>query len=174
VLEPYIPYLIERWNAGCRNGTALWKEIIERGYTGKRVTVFSFVTRLRKALGIPAKNRTIRTGKVAEPDARPLTPRTVVWQVLERPDKHDAATIQRIAKFRQAHADLDAAITLTEGFAMLIRTRDPAVLDPWLEHGCGQHTQAVPELCRQLASRLRCGARGNRATVEHRPGGGQH
>jgi transposase len=133
VLDPYIPYLIERWNAGCRNGTALWKEIIERGYTGKRVTVFSFVTRLRKALGIPAKNRTIRTGQVAEPDARPLTPRTAVWQVLERPDKRDAATIQHIAKLRQAHPDLDEAITLTEGFATLIRTRDPAVFDPWLE-----------------------------------------
>ncbi len=94
VLDPYISYLIERWNAGCRNGTALWKEIIEQGYTGKRVTVFSFVTRLRKALGIPAKNRTIQTGKVAAPDARPLTPRTAVWQVLERPEKRDATTIQ--------------------------------------------------------------------------------
>lgn len=33
VLDPFIPYLIERWNAGCRNGTTLWKELIERGYT---------------------------------------------------------------------------------------------------------------------------------------------
>lgn len=30
LLDPYIPYLIERWNAGCRTGTLLWKEIIER------------------------------------------------------------------------------------------------------------------------------------------------
>jgi hypothetical protein len=56
---------------GCRNGTALWKEIVEQGYTGKRSTIFSFVTRLRKALGIPAKNRSIRAGKVAVPEERP-------------------------------------------------------------------------------------------------------
>ena len=133
IRDSYIPYLIARWNAGCRNGTVLWKEIIERGYTGKRVTVFSFVTRLRKALGIPAKNRTIRTGKVAQPDERPLTPRTAVWQVLQRPDKRDEATTQRIVKLRQAHPDLDEAISLTESFATLIRTRDPAMLDPWLD-----------------------------------------
>lgn len=133
VLDRYIPYLIERWNAGCRNGTALWKEIIERGSTGKRVTVFSFVTRLRKALGIPAKNRTIQTGKVAAPATRPLTPRTAVWQVLERPEKRDETTIQCIATLRQAHPELAEAITLSEGFATLIRTHDPAVLDSWLD-----------------------------------------
>ena len=138
------------------------------------MTVFSFVTRLRKALGIPAKNRTIRTGKVAEPDARPLTPRTVVWQVLERPDKHDAATIQRIAKFRQAHADLDAAITLTEGFAMLIRTRDPAVRDPWLEQAAASTLKPFRSFAASLRRDYDAGTRGNRATVEHRPGGGQH
>jgi transposase len=133
VLDPFIPYLIERWNAGCRNGTALWQEISERGYTGKRVTVFSFVTRLRKALGIPAKNRTIQGGTVVLPAERPLTPRNAVWQVLQRPEKRDAATEQRLERLRQAHADLDAAITLTEGLATLIRTRDPVALDRWLE-----------------------------------------
>lgn len=133
ILDPFIPYLIERWNAGCRNGTTLWKEIVERGYSGKRVTVFSFVTRLRKALGIPAKNRTIRDGTVAVPEERPLTPRSAVWQVLMRPEKRDEATDTRLEKLRQAHAELDKAISLTEGFATLIRTRDPAALDHWLD-----------------------------------------
>jgi len=113
VLDPFIPYVIERWNAGCRNGTTVWKEIAARGYTGKRVTVFSFITRLRKALGIPAKNRTIRDGKVAVPEERPLTPRSAVRQVLQRPEKRDEVTEQRLAHLRQAHPELDAAITLT-------------------------------------------------------------
>ena len=133
MLEPFIPYLIERWNAGCRTGTVLWQEIRERGYTGKRVTVFSFVTRLRKALGIPAKNRTVRAGKVAVPVEQPLTPRSAVWQVLQRPEKRDEATKERLQKLRQVHADVDKAITLTEGFATLIRARDPAALDRWLK-----------------------------------------
>lgn len=133
VLEPFIPYLVERWNAGCRNGTALWKELGERGYTGKRGTVLTFVTRLRRALGIPTGKRTILDGKVVVPEPRPLTPRNAVWQVLQRPEKQDEATEERIRKLRQAHLELDEAITLTEGFATLIRARDPASLDGWLE-----------------------------------------
>lgn len=133
VLEPFIPDLIERWNAGCRNGTVLWKEIIERGDTGKRVTVFSFITRLRKALGIPAKNRTIQDGKVAVPEERLLTPRSAVWQVLKRPEKRDEATDERLKKLRQVHTDVHEAISLTEDFATLIRTRDCAALDHWLD-----------------------------------------
>lgn len=133
VLDPFIPYLVERWNAGCRNGTTLWKEIIERGYTGKRVTVFGFVTRLRKALGIPAKKRTIQDGKVAVPEERPLTPRSAVWLVMQRPEKRDEKMKAQIDTLRQLHPDLEAAITLTESFATLIRTRDPLALDRWLD-----------------------------------------
>jgi transposase len=132
VLDPFIPYLIERWNAGCRTGTALWKELIVHGYTGKRVTVFSFVTRLRKALGIPTKQRARRDGIVVVPEQRPLTPRNAVWQVLQRPEERDDLTVERIGKLREAHPDLEEAITLTEDFATLVRTRDPAALDRWL------------------------------------------
>jgi transposase len=132
VLDPYIPYLLERWNAGCRSGTLLWQEITERGYAGKRVTVFSFVTRLRKALGIPTKKRTTGDDTVIVLEQRPLTPRTAIWPVLQRPEKRDEATTQCIAKMREAHAELDEAISLTEGFAKLIRARDPVALDTWL------------------------------------------
>ena len=112
VRDPFIPYLIERWNAGCRTGTVLWQEIRARGYTGKRVTVFSFVTRLRKALGIPAKNRTIHAGTLTVPAERPLTPRSAVWQVLQPPEKRDDAIDERLQQLRQVHADVDEAITL--------------------------------------------------------------
>jgi len=162
VLEPFIPYLIERWNAGCRNGTALWQELAERGYTGKRVTVFSFVTRLRKALGIPAKNRTIQDGKVAVLDERPLTPRSAVWQVLQRPEKRDEATDERIGKLRQAHPDLDEAITLTAGFATLVRTRNPAALDRWLD----QATASTLKPFQSFAASLRRDYDAVRAGVE--------
>ncbi len=162
VLDPFIPYLIERWNAGCRNGTALWKEIIALGYTGKRVTVFSFVTRLRKAVGIPAKNRSIRDGKVAVPEERPLTPRSAVWQVLQRPEKRDEATDKRLETLRQAHPDLDEAITLTEGFARLIRTRDPAILDRWLDQAAASTLKPF----RSFAASLRRDYDAVRAGVE--------
>ena len=43
------------------------------------------------------------------------------------------ATDKHLEQLRQAHADLDEAIALTEGFAMLVRTHDPVALDRWLD-----------------------------------------
>jgi transposase len=151
VLDPYIPYLVERWNAGCRTGTILWHEIQAHGYHGKRVTVFSFITRLRKALGIPAKNRTIHDGKVAVPEDRALTPRDAVWLVLRPPDQRDEPTKERIAELRDTHPDLTEAITLAEGFAELVRARTPATLDSWLDQAA---TSALPSF-RSFAASLR-------------------
>ena len=162
VLEPFIPYLIERWNTGCRTGTALWDEIRARGYTGKRSTVLTFVTRFRKALGIPTHKRTISDGQVALPEQRPLTPRNAVWQVLQRPEQRAADTDRRLKQLRQAHEELNAAITLTEGFATLIRARDPAALDRWLE----QATRSTLKPFQRFAASLRRDYAAVRAGVE--------
>jgi len=35
ILDPFRDYLEMRWAAGCRNGTGLWREIRERGFTGQ-------------------------------------------------------------------------------------------------------------------------------------------
>jgi transposase len=32
VLDPYVPYLLRRWNEGCHNGKKLYREIREQGY----------------------------------------------------------------------------------------------------------------------------------------------
>jgi transposase len=162
VLDPFIPYLIERWNAGCRNGTTLWKEIVERGYRGKRVTVFSFITRLRKALGIPVKNRTIQDGKVRVSEEQPLTPRNAVWLVMKRPEQREEATIERIEALRHLHPDLDAAITLTEDFATLIRMRDVVALDRWLEQAAASTLKPF----QSFAASLRRDEQAVRAGVE--------
>jgi transposase len=34
VLDPYKPYFLERWNAGCRNALRLYGELQRRGYPG--------------------------------------------------------------------------------------------------------------------------------------------
>src|SRR5215216_7992519 len=33
VLDPWVPYLLKRWNEGCHNGKRLYREICEQGYT---------------------------------------------------------------------------------------------------------------------------------------------
>jgi hypothetical protein len=34
ILDPYLPYLQERWAAGCTNAHQLWREIHAQGYPG--------------------------------------------------------------------------------------------------------------------------------------------
>ena len=48
VLAPYEPYLLTRWEEGCRNGLQLWREIQERGYVYSRASVARFVAQLRR------------------------------------------------------------------------------------------------------------------------------
>ena len=51
ILTPYIPYLLERWNAGCRDALRLFRELQPRGYPGSYVTVARYAQRLRQAQG---------------------------------------------------------------------------------------------------------------------------
>ncbi len=48
LLAPYKPYVLERWQQGCWNGTQLYCEIKERGYTGSDSLFRLFIADLRK------------------------------------------------------------------------------------------------------------------------------
>ena len=63
LLTPYIPYLLERWNAGCRDALRLFRELQPRGYPGSYATVARYAQRLRQAQG-PG---TLGTGDLASP-----------------------------------------------------------------------------------------------------------
>ena len=49
VLDPYVPYLLSRWEEGCRNGKQLLREIRERGYVNSERTFIRFRAGLRRA-----------------------------------------------------------------------------------------------------------------------------
>ena len=49
VLDPYIPYLVARWNEGCHNGKRLYREIREQGYANSEEICARFTAQLRRA-----------------------------------------------------------------------------------------------------------------------------
>lgn len=53
LLEPFKPYLIERWNEGVRNASELFRELKERGYTASMSNVSRFLRNLRTTKGKP-------------------------------------------------------------------------------------------------------------------------
>jgi transposase len=145
VLNPYKPYLLERWNAGCYNAMRLLRDLRQRGYAGGYGVVAAYARRLRQAQGLPPGHRCARQPlpAVAEPACQPLTPRRATWLVLRRETKRTEAEAHQ---FTQLHAQSPAvaeAIDLAQDFATLVRQRQPAQLDPWLQRATASAVDAV-------------------------------
>jgi transposase len=49
ILDPYVAYLQERWEAGCSNSSQLWREIQAQGYRGGRIQVARWMRQKRTA-----------------------------------------------------------------------------------------------------------------------------
>jgi transposase len=149
VLNPYKPYLLERWNAGCHTAMGLLRELRQRGYAGSYGLVAAYVRRLRQAQGLASVYRSTcqPVPAVAEPSCRPLTPRRVAWLVLRRAEQRTTAETQQLAQLRVQSAEVAEAITLAQDFATLVRQRQPEALDAWLQRA----TTNAPEALRRLA-----------------------
>lgn len=134
VLDPYKPYLLERWNGGCHRGTQLLREIQTQGYTGGRSMVLDFIAAIRRQQGVPVMKRTGLPPQAArDPGFRPPAPRELTWLVLQRPERRDEVGQRHLMRIRQADPTLDRAVTLAQTFTTMVRHRQADGLDSWLE-----------------------------------------
>ena len=143
-LERFIPYLQERWDAGCHNAKRLWQDLRARGFTGGYTMVSDYLRARRATPGRHAGSPRRAAGP-PPPVATVYTARQTLWLLLRpiadlTPDEH--AYLTRLARtcplVTLAHA-------LGQDFRTLLREHDVDGLYAWL-HG----TQAcpIPELCR--------------------------
>ena len=145
VLNPYKPYLLERWNAGCYSAMRLFRDLRQRGYRGGYGVVAAYARRLRQAQGLPPGHRRARQPlpAVAEPPCQPLTPRRATWLVLRRATQRTAAEAQQLAQLREQQAEVTEAIDLAQEFTQLVRQRQPEALDPWLQRASTSTVEAL-------------------------------
>ena len=157
ILDPYKPYILNRWKAGCWNGSQLYSEVKELGYTGSEALFRFFISSVRKqhrATGTAAQLELSADGaKVSgpvDPASKPsikgrLSPARASYLYVSQAVKLDEKQRQQIAQIRAAHRDLNMAYDLTQAFVSMLAEHRDTDLDSWL-------TQAEHSGIRELKS----------------------
>jgi transposase len=145
MLDPYEPYLRERWAQGYHNALGLWREIVAQGFAGTSRNVSRFVTYLRQ------QDRQQGQSGRAYRDRRGLTVREAVGVLLRH---HGDLTVEQQAtrtRVCQVHAEIAQADALLSRFRQVFHDHDPHALATWLE---AAEQSGVPEV-RAFVTKLR-------------------
>ena len=120
-LEPYLPWLDEQWEAGCRNGAALWRALQLRGFRGCLRIVSEWSARRKKA-------------DKADPAALARAPsaRTVARLLTVGRERFSKAETITVAAIESGVAVLVEAREIILEFQGIIRQKALADLDAWI------------------------------------------
>ena len=121
-LEAHLPWLDARWDAGARNGAGLWRELRELGFRGSLRVVTEWATRRRRAEQVNVE------GPVRTPSAR-----TIARLMTTARDGLSRTQTVTVAAIELAVPALGHARQMVDGFHTLIRRKQAAALDVWLE-----------------------------------------
>jgi hypothetical protein len=119
-LEPFVPYLQQRWLEGCRTGRVLTEELRARGYRGSGTSVRSLIARWRPPKPPPAP-----------PPPLPRPP--VRWPILLDPRALNAEERTVLQRTLEADPVLAGAYGLVQQFRAALRARDLASFEAWLQ-----------------------------------------
>src|SRR5262245_15057558 len=144
-LEPFVPYLQQRWLEGCRTGRVLTEELRARGYQGSGTGVRSLIARWR-----PPK----------PPPTPPRPPRPPVrWPLLLDPAALNEEERTALQGALAADPVLARAYGLVQQFRAVLRARDLPGFEAWLQ------AAAASELA--PFTRLAAGLLGDGDAVRH-------
>ena len=147
-LDPYTPYLEERWSVGETNGRQLWREIQAQGFSGSLALVARWARRQQMLAPPPPAPVARRIGRppvqrAAPRRAAPLPARQVVWWLLRAPDMLKPSIPALLEQMEQATPAFERLERLAHQFTEMVRERQPEQLDLWLEQAS---TSEFPEL----------------------------
>jgi transposase len=120
-LDPWKPYLTQRWDEGCRNAKVLHAEIAGRGYPGHYNAVAAWLRPLRRAGTLPP-------APPAPPKARDIAR----W-ILTDPASLGDDGQRELTRARQQCPHLDALADHVTAFAKMLTGLHGDRLDDWLQ-----------------------------------------
>ena len=132
-LDRFAPFLRQRWDAGCQNTALLYRELRGMGFTGAPGTVRQYVRAWRPEGARPGPPARGVPRPPAPPTVPRYSPRQATWLVVKVPD-HLASEEQRyLERLCQLCPELAMVYTLAQEFGRLVRERERAGLQVWLE-----------------------------------------
>jgi transposase/predicted transcriptional regulator len=115
-VRPHLTYLRQRWIQGCHSARKLYHELVQQGYTGSERHIREAVHPWRSAHGPPPTHGPSRNWMLRRPG-----------QKLSCVEKED------LEHFLEANPVLAQGYRLKEWFHRVVRQRDLAALDDWLQ-----------------------------------------
>ena len=145
-IEPYKPYIVERWNDGCRSARQIYREMTAQGYRYGESSVQRYVHQLRLETGTRNKFRRTQPTQHYIVDGerrRPLTAGQLAWVCLTRPQHRQPWQTTYLTYLCQVDATIARTYTQAHVFADMARQLQGDHLDQWLDN---VQTTGVPEL----------------------------
>jgi transposase len=124
LLDPFRPYLLQRWNEGCSNATQLFREIQAQGYAGSTTIVRTALQPLRTANALPGPENA---------SSSPRTLRTLNFWILQRPEDRQAEHERLLEQISAELPKLGQIISQARQFAAMLRQRSPNELSAWMQ-----------------------------------------
>jgi transposase len=138
-LDPYKPYIRERWEQGYRNSVQLYDEIKARGYPGAARTLRTFLTSLRKKHA-EAESQAVESSDSLTPSpyvTHRMSSTHVSFLFIRKPEKLNKKQQRDIEQICQGHPDLETAYQLSREFVTMLAEQRSADLDAWLVQAKG-------------------------------------
>jgi transposase len=139
LITSFVPYLQNRWQAGCRNRMQLYREIQAQGYTGTASNVRKYIRQWCE-----------RVDSASQPKPPIPTPRTLAWLVAQPQEEQSEATKTLLEQLQRAHEKVALCIDLARTFAAMVRQRLSEQFTAWLQTAQKSGLSAFANLAKSL------------------------
>jgi transposase len=137
LFDPYAPYVLKRWREGCKQGSQLYREIKEKGYTGTERQVYRFLVPLRAQLPLA---QMVEAPQTAVQD---FSAHEAVWLFVRHPDDLDERERVTLAAMLSECETARTLYQLVQEFRQILHRREGEKLDDWLAKVRASHIRAL-------------------------------
>ncbi len=152
IVAPYLPFLRERWQAGCHNGRQLFREAKARGYPGSPAQLERITTQWRKQLppSPPESLRPPRPAPVTALKSHRLSSQKASWLFVLPQEKLTPAQQRQLEQMCQTSEELSTAYELSQDFLGMLKERRAHELKEWIRVAKNSHITELTSFAKSV------------------------